>query len=136
MSARNLLEELGYTNAFYTEPEDEWTFVGTDISNSSTGSSGSLIISGEEAKALFMANDSAVLLDVRSSLEYSAGHIDGSTNIPVDQLEARLSELPDKDAVIIVYCRAGRRSVSAAEILISNNYTNVYDMERYNNWPG
>ena len=136
LSARNLLEELGYTNAFYMEPEDEWTFVGTEITNASPGSSGALIITGEEAKELFMSNDSAVLLDVRSSLEYGAGHIDGSINIPVDQLEARLSELPDKDAVIIVYCRAGRRSASAAEILIAYNYTNVYNMERVDNWPG
>jgi len=136
LSARNLLEELGYTNAFYTEPEDEWTFVGTNITKTSPDSSGSLIISGEEAKEIFTSNDSAVLLDVRSVLEYSAGHIDGSINIPVDQLEARLSELPDKDSVIIVYCRAGRRSATAFEILTANNYTNVYNMEKIDNWPG
>ena len=136
LSARNLLTELGYTNAFYTEPEDEWTFVGTNISNASASSSGSLIVSGEEAKELFISYDSAVLLDVRSLLEYSAGHIDGSINIPVNQLDARLSELPNKDSVIIVYCRTGRRSASAFEILIANSYTNVYNMERIDNWPG
>ena len=136
LSARNLLEELGYTNAFYMEPEDEWTYVGTNISQASSNGSGSSIVSGEEAKELFTSNDSAVLLDVRSVHEYSAGHIDGSMNIPVDDLEARLSELPDKDSVIIVYCKAGVRSASAAEILIANNYTNVYNMEKIDNWPG
>ena len=133
LSARNLLAEAGYTNVFYTDPEGEWEYEGTNISDVSNNI-GHRIITGAEAKALVEADDGAILLDVRNQDEYDDGHIENSTLIPVSELESRLSELPDKDTVIIVYCRAGVRSAAAYEILVSNGYTNVYDMQKFDNW--
>ena len=135
LSARDKLTDLGYTNVFYTDPGEEWTFAGTSISEAAVGSSGDTIITGEEARDIFLSNDGVILLDVRSPDEYSDYHIDGSINIPYDELDERLSELPDKEAIIIVYCRAGRRSAIAFEVLISNGYTNVFDMQSIDNWP-
>ena len=102
---------------------------------SAAGSSEHKIVTGNEAKALYEANPGAVLLDVRNQNEYDTGHIEDSTLIPVGELESHLSELPDKSAVIIVYCRSGRRSNTAYETLCAAGYTNVYDMQQVSNWP-
>ena len=95
---------------------------------------GELMITGADARKLFEADDQVVLLDVRNQDEYDEYHILDSILIPVDELESRLSELPDKNANIIVYCRAGRRSAVAVEILLAHGFTNVHDMQSVNNW--
>jgi len=70
-----------------------------------------------------------LLLDVRTQGEYDAGHIEGSTLIPVDELESRLSEIEEyKDTPILVYCRSGNRSVTASNILINNGFTKVHNL--------
>jgi len=150
LSARDLLTELGYTSVFYMDPEDEWTYAGThvpdtdaqgadaqdtDVPEAATGNSGRGKISGSEAKKLFESDEKVIMLDVRGKDEYEENHIVGSTLIPVAQLEERLSELPDKEVIIIVYCRAGRRSEAAYDILVNSGYVNVYDMQSINNWP-
>ena len=76
-------------------------------------------------------NENAVLIDVRTESEYEEGHIEGSINIPLDQIE-NISY--DKDEIIIVYCRSGGRSKTAAETLIANGYMNVYDFGAIGNW--
>ena len=69
-----------------------------------------------------------ILLDVRNHDEYMERHINGAVLIPVSELPARAaSELPDKNAVILIYCRSGRRSANAAKISIDLGYLNVYD---------
>ena len=148
LSACNLLKELGYTNVYYTEPDDDWIYEGTSADsgaseNGTAPGSGAAedsdmrsVISGREAKEIYDSNPGAILLDVRNQDEYDEGHIDGSTLIPVAELEGRLQELPDKDAVIIVYCRSGRRSAAAFRLLSSSGYTNLYDMQSVSNWPG
>jgi len=93
-----------------------------------------VIVTGEEAREIFETNENVILLDVRNQDEFDELHIEGSILIPVGQLESRLHELPDKEAIIIVYCRAGRRSAEASEILISNGYKNIYDMQTIYNW--
>lgn len=95
---------------------------------------GSTIISGALAREIYESNDSVILLDVRNQDEFESHHIENSILIPYTELESRLSELPDKDAIIIVFCRAGRRSAIAADILVANGYTNVYDMQEVTNW--
>jgi len=107
-----------------------------DDADSSSGQKLSGIITGARAKEIIESNDAAILLDVRNPDEYEDRHIESSLNIPVSELEERLSELPDKDAVIVVFCRAGRRSAMAYDILIGNGYTNVLDMQTIDNWPG
>ena len=101
---------------------------------SSDGNSAVTIICGTEAKEIYEYNDSVILLDVRNQDEFDEISIPGSILIPVDELESRLSELPDKDTVIIVYCRAGRRSEIASNILVENGFTNVLNMEAISNW--
>lgn len=137
LSAVNLLADLGYTNVFYTEPGEEWTYGGTEEQNA-TGQEPDThrIITGIEAKAIIDSAATAILLDVRNQNEYDAGHIKDSILIPVAELESRLSELPDKDVIIIVFCGAGVRSAKAYGILIANGYVNVFDMQGIGNWPG
>lgn len=73
----------------------------------------------EEAKK--KVDEGALLVDVRSPAEYSAGHIDGAVNIPVQVLEHRLGEL-EKDRPVVVYCRSGSRSHLAAKMLGARGY--------------
>ena len=136
LSACVLLADIGYTNAWYMEPDSEWTYEGTLVEENQGGGSVHVFITGNEARELFESDPAVILLDVRNRSEYDAGHIDGSTLIPVAELEGRLPELPDRGATIIVYCRSGVRSASAYEILTSNGYVNVLDMQSVNNWPG
>ena len=68
------------------------------------------------------------ILDVRTQEEYDAGYIRGSTLIPVQELKERLDEVP-KDKKILVYCRTGRRSTQASEILADNGFKEIYNMK-------
>lgn len=79
-----------------------------------------------------MVADGAVLLDVRTSDEFSAGHLDGAVNIPIDDLEARLGELP-RDRDVVVYCRSGRRSAHAATLLGAAGFA-VHDLGPMTAW--
>jgi phage shock protein E len=81
-------------------------------------------------------DEGLILLDVRTLEEWTFnGHIDGATLIPLEQLPANAaSELPDKDAEIIVYCNTGNKSAQAAEYLVENGYTNVSDMGGLQKW--
>ncbi|NDJ51555.1 MAG: rhodanese-like domain-containing protein [Chloroflexi bacterium] len=80
----------------------------------------------------FASSTDHILVDVRTPEEVADGYIDGAINIPVDELEARLSELPD-DAPVVVYCRSGNRSARAANILASNGYE-AYDLGGIITW--
>ncbi|MCB9626003.1 MAG: rhodanese-like domain-containing protein [Sandaracinaceae bacterium] len=64
----------------------------------------------------------ALLLDVRTPVEYSGGHIEGALNIPVQELGKRVSELGPPSRPVVVYCRSGGRSCAAAEILSKAGY--------------
>ena len=77
-----------------------------------------------------------VILDVREQDEYDAGHISGAILIPYTQIEAKANEmLPDKDQLILVYCRSGRRSKIAAEALAELGYTNIKEFGGILDWP-
>lgn len=69
----------------------------------------------------------AIVLDVRSKGEYAGGHIKGSINIPVDQLQNNLGKLKDKNKSIITCCASGMRSGSAKTILLNNGYSDVHN---------
>jgi rhodanese-related sulfurtransferase len=93
-------------------------------------------ISAEEAKKLLDNEKGIILLDVRTREEHDAERIAGSMLIPYDRLEEEsASSLPDKDAAIVVYCRSGRRSAIAADILVKLGYKKVYDMGGIQDWP-
>ena len=74
-----------------------------------------------------LIKDGAIVLDVRSKGEYAGGHIKGSVNIAVDQLDANLSKLKDKEKTIITCCASGMRSAAAKNILKANGYKLVYN---------
>ena len=74
-----------------------------------------------------LANEGAVILDVRSKREFENGHIRNSVNIPVDQLSSNLHKLKDKNKPVITCCASGMRSASAMNILKSNGYEQVYN---------
>ena len=70
-----------------------------------------------------------LLLDVRTQEEYDEGHIEGSTLIPLGELENRLDEISDyKDKPVLVYCRSGNRSLTASNTLIDNGFTDVHNL--------
>ena len=93
-------------------------------------------ITAEEAYNMMAESDDFVLLDVRTEGEFSERHIEGAILIPNDQLRDRAaSELPDKGQLILIYCRSGNRSASAARTLLEMGYTNVFDFGGINDWP-
>ena len=93
-------------------------------------------ISAEEAKKMLDENTNALLLDVRTEAEFNQSHIVGAISFPLSEIEAKAADrLPDKNALILVYCRSGKRSQAAANMLVSMGYTNVYDLGGINSWP-
>lgn len=82
-------------------------------------------VTGREARALVA--DGAVLVDVRSSFEYAASHLDGAINIPVDELASRVGEL-DSSHPVVVYCLSGHRSSEAGRILTGAGVDEVHDL--------
>ena len=93
-------------------------------------------ITAEEAKILMESESGYIILDVREQDEYDAGHIPGAILIPYTQIEAEASKmLTDKDQLILVYCRSGRRSKIAAEALVELGYTNIREFGGIIDWP-
>lgn len=93
-------------------------------------------ISVEEAKKMMSELKDYVLLDVRTEKEYRDKRIDGAYLIPDNELKTRAAaELPDKDKVILLYCRSGRRSAKAARELSRMGYKNIYDFGGILYWP-
>lgn len=91
-------------------------------------------ISAEEAKE--MMDGDAIVLDVRTQEEYDQGHIEGALLLPLSDIQmGELSLLEDKDQVILVYCRSGNRSETAARLLIEEGYRQVFDFGGIIDWP-
>ena len=92
-------------------------------------------ISGAEAKALMDSESGYIIIDAREQDEYDEGHILGSILIPYGEIADRAEkELPDKDQLILIYCRSGRRSKIAAEELVKLGYTNVKEFGGIIDW--
>ena len=92
-------------------------------------------ISGAEAKALMDSESGYIIIDARTWSEYDEGHIPGAILIPEYEIANRAEkELPDKDQLILVYCRSGRRSKIAAEELVKLGYTNVKEFGGIIDW--
>ena len=93
-------------------------------------------ITAEEAKVLMESETGYIILDVREQDEYDAGHIPGAILIPYTRIEEEASEkLTDKDQLILVYCRSGRRSKIAADALVELGYTNIREFGGILDWP-
>jgi len=93
-------------------------------------------ISAEGAYQMMQDTKEYILLDVRTQEEFNTEHIEGAALIPFDEVGDRAGvEIPDKNALILVYCRSGRRSEAAAQELVEMGYTSVYDFGGILDWP-
>lgn len=94
-------------------------------------------ITADEAAQLMQEETGFVLLDVRTQEEYASGHIPGAICIPNETIGSEeIPELPDKDQLILVYCRSGNRSKQASQKLAEQGYTNVVEFGGINGWTG
>ena len=93
-------------------------------------------ITAQQAKEIMDSQEGYIILDTRTQEEYDQGHIPGAIVIPHDQvMEKAEMQLPDKDQLILVYCRSGRRSKIAAEALVELGYTNIKEFGGILDWP-
>ena len=94
-------------------------------------------ITMEEAVTMLEEETEYIILDVRTAQEYSEKHIPGAINIANESIGTEdIPELPDKDQLILVYCRSGNRSKQASEKLVKLGYTNIVEIGGINRWPG
>ena len=94
-------------------------------------------ISMEEAIAKMEENTDYILLDVRTPEEFAELHIPGAINVPNETISTEeISQLPNKEQLILVYCRSGNRSKEASEKLADLGYSNVYEFGGIIDWPG
>ena len=93
-------------------------------------------ITAEQAKEIMDTQEGYIILDTRTQEEYDESHISGAILIPYDEVTERAEGvLIDKDQLILVYCRSGRRSKIAAEALVKLGYTNIKEFGGIINWP-
>ena len=94
-------------------------------------------ISMEEAIDMMEAESGYIILDVRTPEEFSDKHIPGAINVANETIgTGEIPELPDKDQLILVYCRSGNRSKQASEKLAALGYTRIVEFGGINSWPG
>ena len=93
-------------------------------------------ITAEEAKQIMDTEEGYIILDARTQEEYDQGHIPGAIVISHEEIAEKAEEvLTDKDQLILVYCRSGRRSKIAAEALVELGYTNIKEFGGIIDWP-
>ena len=94
-------------------------------------------ITMDEAVAMMESESGYIILDVRRPDEFAAGHIPNAINVPNETIGTDdIPELPDKDQLIMVYCRSGRRSKEASEKLVKLGYTNIVEFGGILDWKG
>ena len=94
-------------------------------------------VSPEEAAAMMEGEEKYIILDVRTQEEYETAHIPGAICIPNETIGTEdIPELPDKEQLILVYCRSGNRSKQASEKLAKQGYTNIVEFGGINSWTG
>ncbi len=94
-------------------------------------------ITQAEAKEMMKKDDGHIIVDVRRQDEYDAGHIPGAILIPNETIGSEMPEaLPDKDQIILIYCRSGNRSRQAAQKLFDMGYTRIFEFGGISTWDG
>ena len=94
-------------------------------------------ISIDEAITMMEEESGYLILDVRTPEEFADRHIPGAVNIPNETIgTTEIPELPNKEQLILVYCRSGNRSKQASEKLVALGYTNIVEIGGINDWPG
>ena len=110
------------------------TACGQDIENSQEA--GYVNITAEQAKEIMDSQEDYIILDVRTQDEFDESRIPGAILIPHDEITEKAEDLlTDKDQLILVYCRSGRRSKLAAEALVELGYTNIKEFGGIIDWP-
>ena len=93
-------------------------------------------ITAQEAKHIMDTQEGYIILDTRAQYEYEESHIPGAIVIPHDEIKDKAEQmLPDKDQLILVYCRSGRRSKLASQDLVDLGYTNIKEFGGIIDWP-
>ena len=104
-------------------------------SNSQTNTYRSITM--DEAVDMMAQESGYIILDVRRPDEFAAGHIPNAINVANETIgTAEIPELPDKNQLIMVYCRSGRRSKEASEKLVKLGYTNIVEFGGILDWKG
>ena len=90
----------------------------------------------EEAIAMMEKEEGYIILDVRTVEEFEDKHIPNAINIPNEAIGTQpIPELPDKDQLILIYCRSGNRSKQASQVLADLGYSNVKEFGGILDWP-
>ena len=91
----------------------------------------------QEAAKDMMDQQDVIVLDVREQEEYDSGHIPGAVLLPVNAIgeDSAAAVIPEKDSVVLVYCRSGNRSKKASKGLAELGYTQVYEFGGIQTWP-
>lgn len=109
----------------------------TNRSNTASNSNAYQQITAEEAAKMMQSATDYIVLDVRTEQEYASGHIPGAVKIPNETIASgAIQQLPDKEQLILVYCRSGNRSKQASEKLVNLGYTNIVEFGGINDWSG
>ncbi len=91
----------------------------------------------DEAIKMMAEETDYIILDVRRADEFADGHIPGAIHVANESIgSGEIPELPDKDQLILVYCRSGRRSKEASQKLADLGYTNIVEFGGILDWPG
>ena len=110
------------------------TACGQDKENSQ--GAGYVNITAEQAKEIMDSQDGYIILDVRAQDEFDESHIPGAILIPHDEITEKAEDLlTNKDQLILIYCRSGRRSKLAAEAFVELGYTNIKEFGGIIDWP-
>lgn len=109
----------------------------TGVTNFAPKTTGYRQVTTEEAVNIMRTEENYVILDVRTAQEFASGHIPGAVLLPNETIGTEdIPLLPDKDQLILVYCRSGNRSKQAAEKLAQLGYTNIVEFGGINSWTG
>ena len=109
----------------------------TGVTNFAPKTTGYRQVTTEEAVNIMQTEENYVILDVRTAQEFASGHRPGAALLPNETIGTEdIPLLPDKDQLILVYCRSGNRSKQAAEKLAQLGYTNIVEFGGINSWTG
>ncbi|MDB2039331.1 rhodanese-like domain-containing protein [Clostridium perfringens] len=121
-----------------TENKDANTQTSSESSSETQSEAVSKDISIDESKKLINYGEVTLILDVRNEDEFAEGHLKNAIQIPVKELKENLSDIEKfKDELVLVYCRSGKRSAEAVDILKENGFKNLVHMkDGISKWDG
>ncbi|MGU8582085.1 rhodanese-like domain-containing protein [Clostridium perfringens] len=121
-----------------TENKDANTQTSSESSSETQSEAVSKDISIDESKKLINDGEVTLILDVRNEDEFAEGHLKNAIQIPVKELKENLSDIEKfKDELVLVYCRSGKRSAEAVDILKENGFKNLVHMkDGISKWDG